>query len=677
MKLRTQLLWVGLSVLILPWAGWQSVRQMEMLLRDGQSDVLVANAQMLARAVALRQFDLPRDAQSFFVHDFNSAPQLDGDGAEWGEAIAHANAFVSDNGKARAQVAIARNSGRVFILVQVQDPSVAGGESHWPETLSFDAVELSVLSAERSYEFQIAARQTGPVLPVSRSAESGSFRPEAFWRTLNDGYAIEIMLPLGVQVRNVQINVRDGDGDRISKFGTGAQWWSLHRQTASITSALQDLTAEGVRVRVIDRNSWVLARSGQLQADQTRDDLTPWRRWLYRAVLIDKQMPRLEDDAGARRATLPGVDAAFGGEAQAIWSQDTSGQRLLMTAIAPVRVGAEVRAVVVAQRSNASALLLTDQAISQLLGLTALAFLATTGLVLLFATRLSWRIRALRDATSRALDAEGRVHQFAASKSADEIGDLSRSYSRLLDEVAAYTEYLRTLAGKLSHELNTPLAIVRTSLDNLDQSGVSAQANTYLIRARDGVDRMNTLVRQMSEVTRIERAIESAEAEQFDIKKLLGDLAEAYAGLVAPRQLRLIVPDTPVMFYGSADLIVQALDKLIDNARSFCTESGWIEIELQTDAELVLVKVSNSGPLIPEAMRPRLFDSLVSLRDKSRNPEGSVHLGFGLYVVRLITELHQGHAEAYNRAEGDGVSFVLRLKGMRRNPAEKPASSPL
>ena len=76
------------------------------------------------------------------------------------------------------------------------------------------------------------------------------------------------------------------------------------------------------------------------------------------------------------------------------------------------------------------------------------------------------------------------------------------------------------------------------------------------------------------------------------------------------------------------------------------------------------IALANEGPPVPEAMRGRLFDSLVSLRDKPQRADGATHLGFGLYVVRLVAELHRGHAEARNLPSGDGVEFVLHLRPM-------------
>jgi signal transduction histidine kinase len=249
----------------------------------------------------------------------------------------------------------------------------------------------------------------------------------------------------------------------------------------------------------------------------------------------------------------------------------------------------------------------------------------------------------------------------------DELGDLARSFGRLFDEVGSYTDYLQTLASKLSHELNTPLAIVKSSLDNLDHHNLPADAQPYLDRARDGAGRLGGIVRAMSESSRVERAIASADAEDFDLRALVAGCADGFRGLAGSREIRIELPNAAVPFHGAPDLIAQALDKLFDNARSFSAEDGWIRIALDTEESGITLRMANSGPRLPTAMQDRLFDSLVSLRERSARGAGETpHLGLGLHVVRLVAELHNGRASARNLDDGSGVEFSLRLSGMPR-----------
>ncbi len=90
----------------------------------------------------------------------------------------------------------------------------------------------------------------------------------------------------------------------------------------------------------------------------------------------------------------------------------------------------------------------------------------------------------LRRASETALTRQGLVTTFPDTSAADELGDVARSFSMLLGRLNEYTGYLRTLAGKLAHEIRTPLTIVRSSLDNLESEPVTETARTYLDRAR-------------------------------------------------------------------------------------------------------------------------------------------------------------------------------------------------
>jgi signal transduction histidine kinase len=171
----------------------------------------------------------------------------------------------------------------------------------------------------------------------------------------------------------------------------------------------------------------------------------------------------------------------------------------------------------------------------------------------------------------------------------------------------------------------------------------------------------------MSEASRIERAIASAEAEDFDLRALVAGCADGYRALCDGRELRLELPSAAVPFHGAPELVAQALDKLFDNACSFTPPGGWIALSLQADANGALVRLANQGPSLPAAMQERLFDSLVSMRESSARGSGTApHLGLGLYVVRLVAELHHGRAEAVNLADGSGVAFSLAMTGMPR-----------
>ena len=96
----------------------------------------------------------------------------------------------------------------------------------------------------------------------------------------------------------------------------------------------------------------------------------------------------------------------------------------------------------------------------------------------------------------------------------------------------------------------------------------------------------------------------------------------------------------------------------MDNAASFCTEQGSILVALHRKAENIEISVSNEGPTLADELQHSLFDSMVSLRGGG-SPD--VHLGLGLYIVRLIAEFHGGSVRAENLVDDNGVVFTLTL----------------
>ena len=108
---------------------------------------------------------------------------------------------------------------------------------------------------------------------------------------------------------------------------------------------------------------------------------------------------------------------------------------------------------------------------------------------------------------------------------------------------------------------------------------------------------------------------------------------------------------------GSPELLIQMLDKLVDNAVDFSAAGDTVKVRLDRNDGRLVLAVENPGPSLPGRMRSQLFDSMVSMRPGS----DSRHLGLGLYVARLIAEGHRGRIDASN-IEG-GVAVVVSLPG--------------
>lgn len=159
----------------------------------------------------------------------------------------------------------------------------------------------------------------------------------------------------------------------------------------------------------------------------------------------------------------------------------------------------------------------------------------------------------------------------------------------------------------------------------------------------------------MSEASRVEELMANVEPESFDLRAVLESTVTAYRDVYKQRLFDFDCKLEDASMTGSPELLIQMFDKLVDNAVDFSGDGDTISIQLTaTDGDLK-VSVTNPGPPLPERMRMRMFDSMVSMR----SGEDARHLGLGLYVARLIAVGHGGRLDAEN-VEG-GVMFQVLL----------------
>jgi two-component system sensor histidine kinase ChvG len=314
---------------------------------------------------------------------------------------------------------------------------------------------------------------------------------------------------------------------------------------------------------------------------------------------------------------------------------------------------------VVVEETTATIQILKESALEDLLAVTLAVVAAAVTILLAFATRLTARIRKLHAEADAAIDPQGRVRgEITATDARDEIGDLSRTAAAVLARLKEYNAYLEAMAGRLSHELRTPVAVVRSSLDNLKAQSLAPEARVYVERAGEGVERLARLISRLSEGTRLERMLESTETERFDLAALVAGCVEGYRVAYPQRRFEYTAPAAPVSIDGVPDAIAQLLDKLIENAQDFAPAGSAIRISLAVEPRRALLAVENDGPALPQSMVNRLFDSMVSLRSPQPAREGG-HLGLGLYIVRLVAEHHGGSVRAMNLAGAGGARFEV------------------
>ncbi|NGX17627.1 ATP-binding protein [Wenzhouxiangella sp. XN24] len=639
MKLAGQLVAVSAVTLLLPWAGCQYARDIETTLRQGEAETLSSTARLLAAAVApaADEFAAPSTrwradrarGADLYVHVLPALPTLDGFVEDWGPASLQAESHGD------MALLVARRG--VFIHVFVAAPGTRP-----PAAVSLHGRDLRV-------EFPLEAPGTVSGIVGGASPDP---RARGDWQATSAGWQLEARVPAALLDGRLGVRLLDSGGTvRASTFRTVPGWMTGPDPAAQ--AALDALAPPGQRVFLVDRAGFVLAEHGPPRQSQPDPD-AGWLERLYRRVLGDRI------DADPPPAARPGQLSGRHIELAALGVSDARRYALpggsLLAAAAPIGSRQAAEAIVVVERDTAEILSLTGRPTRRLLGTSLLASFAAAAVLLGYAVLLSLRIRRLRDAAGDAVGRRGEISgPLPNAQADDELGDLARSIGGLLGKVHEHNLYLQSLGGRLAHELRTPLAVVRSSLDNLEAEG--AGEGPWLGRARDGVDRMGRLVNALAAARQIERAVAAETHERFDLAAQVGEMTAAYQALYPDRTFSLARPGAACWLDGAPELIAQLLDKLVENAVAFAPAGADIRLAIEESGSHWRLSVANPGSRLPPGPPARLFDSMVSERPADTTP----HLGLGLFIVRLVAEHHGGRASARNLANDTGVEFVVEL----------------
>ncbi|CAD5249759.1 Proteobacterial dedicated sortase system histidine kinase [Alteromonas sp. 38] len=526
------------------------------------------------------------------------------------------------------------------------------------------------------------------------------------WQETATGYNIELRFPLSMTSGALAFAIVDVDDPvtRQKRYAIGTantnnidELGTVVTPSPEIERILAGLKYADSRVWVIDNHKRVLARAGDIQtasglntAKREASENPVWQwvetHWLlplYYHILTKPPADFVDELEDAYALAGRDIGLALNGQPDSLWRLTPDNKAVVVSAAYPIFIeGAVMGAVVVEQTTNGIRTL-RNRALEQLFHvILAVMLLGTLGL-LLFASRISNRIRRLRDNTEAIIDANGKiVGKLPVAKEGDEIGDLSRAFSDVLTRLQQYNSYLENMASRLSHELRTPIAVVKSSLDALSQVSAqdstqaktqqpntsqedqanavvqsSTQQDVFVQRAQSGISRLSSILNAMSEATRLEQAIAQEDVTTFNLIDVIKGCVGGYQHAYTDRQFALSCASDAAVLEGAPDLIAQMFDKIISNAVDFSQPDDIIDVAVYTKDKRIILTVNNPGPLLPEGMKKQLVQSMVSVRPDSEAAQsaGSPHLGLGLYIADIIVAFHQGTLALANRDDKRGV----------------------
>ena len=681
MRLRKQLFIASLFTLSLPWVGCQYIQEIDANLQLGQESSLRATAIAIAATLAaddqamkeLTARKAPAETTPLYFYPFESPLTLDGYFEEWQAKQLQSQKFAAHSQSSQledVQIMGAESSNKLWLSFRIPikdityyDPSKSIREA--------DHLSLHLSAVDHTKrEIKVVASSPGqaPALSVTGQSVEVNHQVNAIWREWSLGYQIELNIPKDWAASGILFEVFSHKDEQTPLYSNISR--RLDRQTTPpiithspyLQNQLNIFARAETNLKIASSNAAFVAGADHY-TPQTPQENTPWLlAFIYQLVLgLPSDAPLSEpEQEGFFDASE--VLSALRGETDA--ARYRVGDQTISSVSYPIISNSKILGAVAVEQGTHSLQAFTNTAFNRLLMYSMAVMICSAAMLLLYASWLSFRIGRLSRSAVNAITETGKINEdFRASKIQDEVGDLSRSFAQLLSRLKEYTHYLKTLSSKLSHELRTPLAIVSSSLDNLEHEELGPQARVYAERAKQGSARLSNILNAMSAASRVEQAIGAAELEKIPVDQLLENLKGAYTDVYPKATFKLAVQENKAGYdlLASGELLVQMLDKLVDNAADFCPQGGLIEFGLYRQHDTLIITVRNEGPPLPGTMNRQLFDSMVSVREKPSESGAEHHLGLGLYIVRLIVDFHQGTVEGYNVPDNSGVIFEIRL----------------
>lgn len=263
----------------------------------------------------------------------------------------------------------------------------------------------------------------------------------------------------------------------------------------------------------------------------------------------------------------------------------------------------------------------------------------------------------------------------------DEIGDLARSFTVMAQELAALDRLKAEFVSIASHELKTPLSVIRGYVSLLRDEvygSITAEQKKVLGSVGDQTDRLGRLIQQLLDVSRFEAGVGRLEVRPVPLRPFIDELALSFEALAVQNEIDFSVkvePDLPPSIDGDADRLNEVVGNLLANAFKFTPRSGRIELRAKrgrAPSDALVVEVEDSGIGIPEDQVPRIFDKFYQVENEA-HPK-SMGTGLGLAISKEIVEAHGGTIGATS-AVGKGTTFRIVLPSASPGGGEPPVAS--
>lgn len=688
--IKTQITLLSLGLLSIPLVGlsyWEDIRKATL---DAQVRIQEIEAKAIATTLLATQQNirelLAADEDSELQKHALSAPsinqpiRMDGLFGDWPVQVNTPPRFNLDHpvwlavpdvqNETAFSLRLAQSSQHLYVAIDVRDNKVVFRKDSHLRLDYNDHIQLTyhdesgmlrrvILPAEK--EGALASYYTDRQWQYGHDIEpANSYRKsnekiashktgvQGYWHKTAEGYTVEFRLPTA-QLDTVQPKIHFAivDVDDNPAYGPQAIVASLPK---SLEDKLNPVALHARELqRVIDQlkntyaRLWIYDSRGREWAFAERDPQ-------------GNQLPQNEFTPTAFDSQC--VKDALQGKIKPLRPMtDNNGKSNRLLVCYPIIEKGETLGVVVIDESTNHILAQEEARISVIASKIGSAIILLLFVLLIYAFTLVRRISRLSEEAGKSIDPHGRIERTTIKASQhfpDEIGDLSRSITTLLEKQHSYMNFLERIPQTLRHEISNPLNKLRTSLENLLDHQPELADDTYIRKIDSGIEQISRITLHLTEAASLESAIQEEQLMKIDLIKFLDGYLSAWG-----EQLECSQWDkSPALILGDSSRLEQLFDKLLDNAISFCPENGKVQVHVERHSDKVTVNIENDGPVLPTESSVELFSPMVSTRSSG----SSIHLGLGLHIAKLISDQHKSKLSGRNREDNSGVIFSIEFE---------------
>lgn len=440
------------------------------------------------------------------------------------------------------------------------------------------------------------------------------------------------------------------------------------------------LVDTGVRARIFARSGEILADSfvlgspgGQVQVrslpPEPEGGFGLLRRLLNLVTLWlpgKDNFPLYREARVQKAADYQETQGALAGQSPGMVRTDRQG-RLVLSVAVPVQRYRQVLGALMLSKDGAVVDAAVDDRRRDILIVCGVAFAVTVLLSFYLASTIARPIRRLAQAADQVRSAKGRQFEIPDfTRRGDEIGDLSDSLRAMTDALWARLGAIEAFAADVAHEIKNPLTSLRSAVETVARVEDPEQQKRLMSIILDDVQRLDRLISDISDASRLDAELSRAEIDPVDVGDLLRALVavqEAGERSDAPRFRLDVLDHQDLSVSGIEGRLGQVFRNLISNAVTFSPPGGTIRLSAQRQGGDVVVAITDEGPGIPEGKLEAVFQRFYT--ERPADEKFGTHSGLGLSISKQIVEAHGGSIYAENRLDEHGqvcgACFIVRL----------------